>query len=52
VEGKYRLFSKIKIVFGKPFALDLDKDKKYTNNELVEISEGIMKKVYLLLEEG
>jgi len=52
VEGKYRPFSKIKIVFGEPFTLDLDKDKKYTNNELVEISEGIMKKVYSLLEEG
>jgi len=52
VEGKYRPFSKIKIVFGKPFSLDLDKDKKYTNNELVVISEGIMKRVYSLLEEG
>lgn len=50
VEGKYRPFSKIKIVFGKPFSLDLDKDKKYTNNELVEISENIMKKVYALTE--
>lgn len=51
VSGNYRPFTKIKIVFGKPFTLDLDKDKKYTNSELVEISEGIMKKVYSLLEE-
>ncbi|HHV28885.1 lysophospholipid acyltransferase family protein [Acetivibrio mesophilus] len=51
ISGSYRPFSKIKIVFGKPFTLDLDKDKKYTNSELVEISEGIMKKVYSLLEE-
>ncbi|MFZ5989779.1 MAG: lysophospholipid acyltransferase family protein [Bacillota bacterium] len=52
VSGKYRPFSKIKIVFGKPFSLDLDKDKKYTNNELVEVSENIMKNVYSLLEEN
>ncbi|HOM01762.1 MAG TPA: lysophospholipid acyltransferase family protein [Acetivibrio sp.] len=51
ISGRYRLFSKIKIVFGKPFTLDLDKDKKYTNSELVEFSESIMKKVYSLLEE-
>lgn len=51
ISGSYRPFSKIKIEFGKPFTLDLDKDKKYTNSELVEISEGIMKKVYSLLEE-
>lgn len=50
--GRYRPFSKIKIVFGKPFTLDLEKDKKYTNSELVEFSEGIMKKVYSLLEES
>lgn len=52
VSGQYKPFSKIKVVFGKPFSIDLDKDKKYTNNELVEISEGIMKRVYSLLEEG
>lgn len=52
VHGKYRPFSKIKIVFGKPFTLDLERDKKYTNNELVEISQDIMKKIYALLEEN
>lgn len=51
VSGKYRPFSKIKVVFGKPFSIDLDKNKKYTNSELVEISESIMSKVYALLEE-
>ncbi len=51
VSGSYKPFSKIKIVFGKPFSIDLDKDKKYTNSELVEISENIMSKVYALMEE-
>ncbi len=51
VSGRYRPFSKIKVVFGKPFSIDLDKNKKYTNSELVEISESIMSKVYALLEE-
>lgn len=51
VSGSYKPFSKIKIVFGKPFSIDLDKDKKYTNSELVEISQNIMSKVYALLED-
>lgn len=51
VSGRYKPFSKIKVVFGKPFSIDLDKDKKYTNSELVEISESIMSKVYALMEE-
>jgi len=49
ISGRYRPFSKIKVVFGKPFTLDLDKNTKYTNSELVEFSESIMKKVYSLL---
>jgi 1-acyl-sn-glycerol-3-phosphate acyltransferase len=52
VSGRYRPFSKIKVVFGKPFSIDLDKNKKYTNSELVEISQSIMSKVYALLEEN
>ncbi|MDQ2085791.1 lysophospholipid acyltransferase family protein [Herbivorax sp. ANBcel31] len=51
VDGNYKLFSKIKIIFGKPFRLDLDKNKKYTNSELSLESEKIMKKINSLLEE-
>jgi 1-acyl-sn-glycerol-3-phosphate acyltransferase len=51
INGNYRLFSKVKVIFGKPFTLDLDKNKKYTSNELLSESEKIMKKVYSLLEE-
>lgn len=51
IDGDYKLFSKVRIIFGKPFILDLDKNKKYTNSELLLESEKIMKKVYSLLEE-
>lgn len=51
VSGKYKPFSKIKVVFGEPFSLDLDKDKKYTNSELSDIAKEIMLKVYALMED-
>lgn len=51
VSGRYRPFSRIKVVFGKPFTIDLDKDKKYTNSELSEIAKDIMSKVYALMED-
>ncbi|NMB34007.1 MAG: 1-acyl-sn-glycerol-3-phosphate acyltransferase [Clostridium sp.] len=50
VEGKYTPFSKIRVIFGEPFTIDLDKNKKYTNSELVKVSENIMNKIYSLLE--
>ena len=52
ISGDYRkLFSKVKVKFGKPFYINSDADKKYTKEELEEISRGIMDKVYSLLEE-
>ena len=51
IEGNYKLFSKIRVVFGKPFYLDANKDNKYTNEELTQMSGEIMKKVYSLLED-
>ena len=51
VETSYKPFSKVKVVFGKPYELDLDREKKYTNEEMLEITKGIMSKVYALLEE-
>ncbi|TYQ15406.1 UNVERIFIED_CONTAM: 1-acyl-sn-glycerol-3-phosphate acyltransferase [Acetivibrio alkalicellulosi] len=52
ISGKTTPFSKIKIVFGKPFTLDLDKNKKYTSNELLTESENIMNRIYSLMEES
>jgi len=52
ISGDYRkLFNKVKVKFGKPFYINSDPDKKYTKEELEEISRNIMDKVYSLLEE-
>lgn len=51
ISGTYKLFSKVKIHFGKPFSLEIDSDSKLSNQEMSEISKGIMDKVYKLLEE-
>jgi len=51
VKGNYRLFSRVKVVFGKPFKIESEEGRKYKNSELVKISEGIMERVYSLLEE-
>ncbi|AUG57554.1 MAG TPA: 1-acyl-sn-glycerol-3-phosphate acyltransferase [Ruminiclostridium sp.] len=51
IDASYKPFSKVRIIFGKPFTLDLDKNKKYTNSELLLESEKIMKRIYSLMEE-
>jgi 1-acyl-sn-glycerol-3-phosphate acyltransferase len=51
MEGKQKIFSKIRIVFGKPFYLKVEEGRKYNNEEMTEMSEDIMRKVYALLEE-
>lgn len=52
IKANYKVFSKVTIVFGEPTNLNLEKDKKYTNEELNEISYGIIKRIYSLLEEN
>lgn len=51
VSGNYRIFNKVRVVYGKPFYLDLDKDERYSMGELKKISQDIMEKVYSLLED-
>ena len=48
VTGNYRLFGKIRVIFGDPFHIEAEKDKKYTSEELSGISSDIMEKVYSL----
>lgn len=50
IEGSFKLFTRIRVVFGEPFKLEVDRERKYSNEELVQMSEDIMKKVYSLLE--
>lgn len=50
VVGSYKPFSKVKVIFGSTFNLDIDKNKKYTIEEMTIISRGIMDRVYFLME--
>jgi 1-acyl-sn-glycerol-3-phosphate acyltransferase len=50
VHGSHRPFSRISVIFGDVFSVDADVDKKYTNEELSEISKDIMNRVYSLME--
>jgi 1-acyl-sn-glycerol-3-phosphate acyltransferase len=51
IKGNYKLFSKIKVIFGQPFKLEVDKNRKYRNDELIDMSKAIMDKIYSLMEE-
>lgn len=48
IDGRFKLFHKTRIVFGKPFKLDADSKKKYGHDELLAMSIEVMKKIYAL----
>lgn len=49
--GSYKLFSRIKVIFGDPFYIDnQDKDKKLSKQEMSELSKDIIRRVYSLSE--
>lgn len=50
VQGSYKLFSKMKVIYGDPFVIENTKDKKYTKEDLSELSRDIIKRVYSLVE--
>lgn len=50
VEGKYKLFGRIRVVFGEPFLLEADPDRKYAGEELEQFSRIIMDRIFSLLE--
>jgi len=50
VEGTYKLFSKVRVVYGKPFKPAVEGGRKYSSEELSEISRDIMNRVYSLME--
>lgn len=45
ISGNFRLFSKIKVHYGKPLYLEQYKGKKINNETLEEIAQGIMQKI-------
>lgn len=51
VDGSYKLFTKVRVVIGKPYRIEADPERKLTPEELADLSEDIMRRVYALLEE-
>lgn len=51
IKGSFKLFSRIKVVYGEPFKLSTEEGRKYTSEELTEMSLNIMNKIYTLMEE-
>ncbi|NLK88132.1 MAG: 1-acyl-sn-glycerol-3-phosphate acyltransferase [Clostridiaceae bacterium] len=49
--GSYKLFSRMKVIFGDPFYIEnKDKDKKLSKQEMSELSKDIIRRVYSLSE--
>lgn len=51
IDGRARIFSKVNIVYGKPFYLDVEEGKKYTKVEYLEMSQKIMDNIYKMIED-
>ena len=51
IRGSYRIFGKIKVVYGDPFVIGGKNDEKYTKEELAEFSKEIIKRIYSLAED-
>lgn len=49
VVGSYKIFSRMKVIYGDPFTIQME-DKKLTKEELAEISKDIIRRVYSLSE--
>lgn len=50
IQGSYKLFGKIRVIFGDPFYLEHKDDEKHTKDELKELAKDIIRRVYLLME--
>lgn len=48
IDGHFSLFHKTRIVIGDPFRLDADSRKKYSHQELLDMSVEVMRKIYSL----
>ncbi|MBE6008644.1 MAG: 1-acyl-sn-glycerol-3-phosphate acyltransferase [Lachnospiraceae bacterium] len=51
IKTNYRLFSRVDVYFGEPISFEEMKGKKVSAEELNEIAEGIMAKVFEMLED-
>ncbi len=49
--GSYKLFSRVRVIYGDPFYINpQDKDKKLSREEMNELSKDIIKRIYSLSE--
>ncbi|HHV60361.1 MAG TPA: 1-acyl-sn-glycerol-3-phosphate acyltransferase [Clostridiaceae bacterium] len=48
IKGEYKLFGKIKVIFGEPFYIEGDKDAIYPSSYLKQKSNEIMDRVFAL----
>ena len=46
--GSYRLFSKIRVVYGKPYSLEKPEGEKVTKTQMQDMVEQLMEKIYSL----
>ena len=51
IKTNYKLFSRVDVYFGEPISFEEMKGKKVSAEELNEIAEGIMAKVFEMLED-
>lgn len=49
VDGVFKPFHRVRIIYGKPFTLDTDPKKRYTSEEYQNYSIEIMRRVYALI---
>lgn len=50
IQGNYKIFSKMNVIYGDPYTIETQEDKRYTREELKELSREIVKKIYSLAE--
>jgi 1-acyl-sn-glycerol-3-phosphate acyltransferase len=50
IDGQFRLFKPIRLVFGPAFRLDADSRRRYDSGELMQFTEQTMKRVYSLVD--
>lgn len=51
IKATYKPFSKIKLIYGKPFNLEIKKGEKLSSEEMAKISNEIMNEIYALVED-
>ena len=49
--GSCKPFARIKIIFGEPFKIDTEQNKKYTTKEMARLSQEVINRIYSLMEE-